>query len=250
MAIYPGTSRFRRDGFTDTVSTLSDLSFVRVRPGIARPVILATGVVLMLVLMLALPITASAHQGDPSYESIVNDIEPGVPGLRARVLDNDDSLLIEGRIRQPVTVVGYEGEPMVRFLPGGRVMVNLNSPSYWQNFDRYGTDDPPRETDPQGQPDWKEVSTDGSYAWHDHRIHWMAESIPPSVADESRRTRIFDYEVPLRTPEGAATISGTLWWRGGSGPPLPLIVAGSAILLLFGAGTILLFRRRRDDEPG
>jgi hypothetical protein len=204
------------------------------------------------VCLLATPLipAASAHQGDPDYESLVNRIDPDVPGLRARVLENDDALLIEGRIREPVTVVGYEGEPMVRFLPGGSVLVNLNSPSHWRNFDRYGTDDLPRKTDPEGRPEWKRVSSDGSYAWHDHRIHWMSESIPPAVADESRRTRVFDYEVPLLTPDGAATISGTLWWRGGSGPPLALMIAGSAILLLLGAGTILLFRHRRGDGHG
>ncbi|MFM8520288.1 MAG: hypothetical protein ACKOB2_07840 [Solirubrobacterales bacterium] len=193
--------------------------------------------------------TASAHQGNPDYESLVGRIEPGVEGVTARVLEGDDALLLETRVERPVTVIGYQGEPMVRFLPGGAVLANLNSPSYWNNFDRFGASDLPERADPAAKPSWKEVSTGGRYAWHDHRIHWMSESIPPSVADESRRTKVFDYEIPLRTPEGAAAIEGTLWWRGDGGPPLALIVIGGAILLALAGGAILLARRRADGPP-
>lgn len=209
------------------------------------------GLALALCLTLLSPVlpAASAHQGNPNYESLVVGIQPEIEGLRARVLENDDSLLLEGRVERPFTVLGYEGEPMVRFLPGGRVLVNLNSPSYWNNFDRYGTEDLPDRADPAARPAWKEVSTEGRYAWHDHRIHWMSKSIPPAVADEARRTKVFDYEVPLRTPEGAATIQGTLWWRGDGGPPLALIVVGGAILLALAGGAIVLARRRADGPP-
>lgn len=209
------------------------------------------GLALALCLTLLSPVlpAASAHQGNPNYESLVVGIQPEIEGLRARVLENDDSLLLEGRVERPFTVLGYEGEPMVRFLPGGRVLVNLNSPSYWNNFDRYGNEDLPDRADPARRPAWKEVSTEGRYAWHDHRIHWMSKSVPPSVSDESRRTKVFDYEVPLRTPEGAATIQGTLWWRGDGGPPLVLIVVGGAILLALAGGAIALNRRRLGDHP-
>ena len=209
------------------------------------------GLALALCLPLLAPVlpAASAHQGNPDYESLVVGIQPGVDGLQARVLENDDSLMLEGRISKPLTVLGYEGEPMVRFLPGGKVLVNLNSPSHWNNFDRYGTEDLPDRADPAARPAWKGVSSDGRYAWHDHRIHWMSKSIPPAVADEARRTKVFDYEVPLRTPEGAATIQGTLWWRGDGGPPLALIVIGGAILLALAGGAVVLARRRADGPP-
>ena len=213
----------------------------------------AAGVAAVLALVQALalfsPPDAPAHQGNPDYESLVSGVQPEVEGLRARVLQNDDALLLEGRIERPLTVLGYEGEPMVRFLPGGRVLVNLNSPSHWNNFDRYGAEDLPARADPSARPAWKEVSTDGRYAWHDHRIHWMSKSIPPSIADESRRTKVFDYQVPIRTPEGAATIQGTLWWRGSGGPPLPLILVGAGILVGLAGGAVLLRRRQKGSAP-
>lgn len=238
----------------DRLATACDHRPIPTRQGrtalpVARYWSIAISMVLLLTISLAFTPAATAHQGDPNYESKVGDIAPGIDGLQARVLDSDDALLLQGRVREPVTVIGYQGEPMVRFLPGGTVMVNLNSPSHWQNFDRYGTRDLPRRADPEASPDWKVVSADGSHAWHDHRIHWMSESIPPAVADESSRTKVFDYQVPLRTPEGAATIQGTLWWRGNDGPPLPIIIAGAALLLALGIGTVFFYRRKGVQDP-
>ena len=40
----------------------------------------------------------------------------------------------------------------------------------------------PANADPRAEPDWRQVSTQPEYDWHDHRTHWMSASPPPQVA--------------------------------------------------------------------
>ena len=54
----------------------------------------------------------------------------------------------------------------------------------------------PRPT-PRRPPKWQAVSRDGTYRWFDHRIHSMEKGTPPQVKDESMRTKIFDWDVPM-----------------------------------------------------
>ena len=59
------------------------------------------------------------------------------------------------------------------------------------NESRFGTAD--RAPDPDAEPEWETVATDGTYAWHDHRIHWMSPTAPagrgPRRPGRPRRAR-------------------------------------------------------------
>ena len=46
------------------------------------------------------------------------------------------------------------------------------------NADRYNSTAPTADADPGAEPVWGAVGTGGSHEWHDHRMHWMAESVP------------------------------------------------------------------------
>ena len=80
--------------------------------------------------------------------------------------------------------------------------------------------------------------------WHDHRIHWMLQGIPPQVKDRSKRTKVFDWTVPIRVGAQPAAIHGELVWV----PEedwLPLVIlavfAASAVVVALA----LIIRRRR-----
>jgi hypothetical protein len=187
---------------------------------------------------------ATAHQGNPNYRSEVNGIEPPVPGLSAQVLNYDADMLLTNDSNKTVVVEGYEGEPYLRFAPDGTVEANVNSPAYYLNTDRYGTTPVPASADPDADPDWKVVGGTGEFQWHDHRSHYMSTETPPQVTDPGRRTKIFDYEIPLHVDGKPAAIDGTLFWVGSSGfPILPFI--GLGVIALGSVILVVAVRRRR-----
>jgi MYXO-CTERM domain-containing protein len=72
-------------------------------------------------------------------------------------------------------------------------------------------------------------------------------SVPPKqVTDKSKRTKVFDWKVPLQVGGTATAVDGTLFWQptGGGGAPVGAY-AGLAAIALLGLGTVALVRRRR-----
>ena len=72
----------------------------------------------------------------------------------------------------------------------------------------------PRRT-PTRPPKWQPVSRNGSYRWFDHRIHPMEKGKPPQVKDEGKRTKIFDWDVPMTV--GGQPVEGARHARVGAG---------------------------------
>jgi hypothetical protein len=82
--------------------------------------------------------------------------------------------------------------------------------------------------------------------WHDHRMHWMSKSMPPQVKDKSKRTKVFDYAVPLSVGGQPGAIRGTLFWQPGAGGGVPVgMIVGLVALVLVGLGAVVVVRRRR-----
>lgn len=200
-----------------------------------------------LAVLTAFAATASAHQGDPRYRSVVRGIVPATSGLSVQVLGYDDQMELVNRTGQTVMVMGYNREPYARLAADGTVSVNHNSPAYYLNEDRFGAVDPPAAIaqHPRATPDWRVLDRTGRFVWHDHRMHWMVRTIPPRVTDRSKKTKVFDYAVPLSVGGRAAAIDGALYWIGQpSGFPLPAAVALAAIALLAAASVVFVRRRR------
>ena len=195
-----------------------------------------------------LPATALAHEGDPNYESRVGAITPRTAGLAVEVINRDDRFGLVNRSGETVVVEGYEEEPYARVRGDGTVEVNLNSKSHYLNEERFGQVAVPPGVDSGGRPRWRTVSRTGRFEWHDHRMHWMAEGRrPPQVTDESVRTKVFDYRVPIRVGDRSGAIAGTLFWvpTPGGGVPLGAIVALAAVVIALCVAVIAV-RRRRD----
>jgi hypothetical protein len=187
---------------------------------------------------------ADAHQGNPNYRSEVTGFKPPVAGLSAEVLNYDSDIVLTNDSDKTVVVEGYEGEPYLRFSPNGYVSANVNSPAYYLNTDRYGNAEVPPNASADAKPEWKYVGATGEFSWHDHRSHYMSTSTPPQVTDESSRTKIFDYEIPLRVDGAPAKLDGTLYWVGTSGfPLLPFILLG--VIALGSVVLVVVVRRRR-----
>lgn len=160
------------------------------------------------------PVAASADAGSPNYRSKLVAVTPTTKGLVVRVVDGDDALELRNATGANVTVPGYEGEPYLRFLKGGRVEVNVNSPATYLNEERYGGVAVPKSAGAKATPKWQPVAEGGEYEWHEHRIHWMSTIEPPRVKASGGETlmKVFDWSVPLKVGAKKVKVDGTLWW--------------------------------------
>jgi hypothetical protein len=198
-----------------------------------------------LVALAAAP-TASAHQGNPNFRSIINTVTPSAPGVSLQVLNFDDRLELHNTSGKTVTVQGYNGEPYARVLGDGTVEVNKLSPAYYLNVDRTGGETVPPFANAKAAPQWQTVDKSGDFQWHDHRIHWMGTGLPPNVRNKSVRTKVFTWKVPVQVGSTKGTIAGTLFYqpKPGGGAPVGAIVALVALALVGGAATVIVRRRR------
>jgi hypothetical protein len=190
--------------------------------------------------------TATAHQGNPDYRSVIGRVTPAVPGVKLQVLQFDDRLALQNTSGRTVVIQGYNREPYARVLANGTVEVNQRSPAYFLNTDRTADVKVPASADADAPPQWKVVDRSGRFEWHDHRIHWMGQGLPPQVKDKSKRTKVFAWQVPVQIGASKGDIAGTLYWqpKPGGGPPVGAIAALVAIVLV-GAGAVAIARRRR-----
>lgn len=218
---------------------------------IRRPTAKGVGSALALVGMLVwLCLPSPALAGNPDYRSIIESVTPDVPGITIHVLEYDSFFELRDRSGHEVIVYGYEDEPYARILKDGTVQVNQRSPATYLNTSFFATAPVPAKADAKAPPEWKTQSKNGTFVWHDHRMHYMSPTVPPNVKDTSRKTKVFDYEIPLSIDHQKGAIHGTLFWVGSpSASKLPIII-GSIVVLLGAVALVLFGRRRRGGGDG
>lgn len=193
------------------------------------------------VLVLGWASPAAAH-GDagPDTSNYRSEITGGLTdGVRWRVVGPDAYLELTVQPGREVVVLGYEGEPYLRFDEDG-VVENRRSPAAYLNAERFGGVAPPSSADPAAPPRWRRVSAGRTYRWHDHRIHWMSPR-PPAVvrADRDREHVVSRWTVDHVVDGRPMALEGTLRWLP-SKPAWPWLVAlagAVAIVAALGLGT-------------
>ena len=204
-----------------------------------------TAVAVAVALAALVPSTALAHQGNPNFRSIVRQVSPATTGLSLDVLNYEDRFEMRNRSGKIVTIQGYNDEPYARLMPDGSVQVNKRSPAYYLNQERIASVKVPASADPKAAPQWQVVDKTGRFQWHDHRMHWMGKGLPPQVKDKSKRTKIFDYRIPIAVGTTKGAITGTLVWQPEEDKaPIGAFVGLGAVVLL-GLGFVVFVRRRR-----
>jgi hypothetical protein len=187
--------------------------------------------------ILAPPVAAHGDGGARGFTSTVTAVQPALPGLTTEVRDADDRLFVRNESGRPIVVLGYSGEPYLRFADGA-VYRNNNSPATYLNEERYAGVPVPDSADPGADPLWERVSDEPSYEWHDHRIHWMSRSDPPKVRrNPDLAQRVFTWTVPGRAGDAPLRIRGRLDYTPppDSGPrPWHYASIGALVLLVAG----------------
>ncbi len=185
-----------------------------------------------------------------NYRSDVTRVTPDLPGLNVRVVQYVDRLVLTNHTGKTVTVYGYQKEPYARVLADGTVELNSRSRAYYLNQSFFGLITVPPSATPTATPQWTVVNRTSQLEWHDHRIHWMLPGIPPQVTNRSKRTKIFDWTVPISVGTQRGVVYGELLWV----PQedwMPLLVFGALIALVIATAVVVLLRRRRNrTRPG
>jgi hypothetical protein len=191
---------------------------------------------------------AAADPPEPTnYRSEITSIDPSLPaGVELAVVGGDAFLELQVERGHTALVADYgedpadpDARPYLRFGADGTVDRNRNADATAVNEGRYSTLAPGAT----GPADWEVVSTDGTYAWHDHRIHWMSSEPPRAVAP--------DGTVDLGGPDGAwevlllvdgeaTTVQGRLALLDAPSPLPWLALAGAVVAI-----GVLLGRRRQ-----
>ncbi|HZL48525.1 MAG TPA: hypothetical protein VFC30_05875 [Solirubrobacteraceae bacterium] len=227
-----------------------------------RSVVVALGA-----LLLASPVVAQAQNttqtpvqesgnpindqgGNYNYRSYVTQVAPGVPGVSLHVLEFADRLILTNHSGQTVTVLGYQGEPYGRVLADGTVQLNTSSPAYYLNQNFYGDVNVPASATATATPHWTVVDRTGRLEWHDHRIHWMSPALPPQVKNKAKRTKIFNWRVPIEVGARKATVDGELFWTPEGVAKAPTAaIAALVVFAVLGLLLVLFVRRRRSGTP-
>jgi hypothetical protein len=183
--------------------------------------------------------------GNSNYRSYITRVSPSVSGLSVQVLEFADRLLLVNHTGKTVTIYGYQNDPYARVLPNGTAERNVRSPATYLNESFYGNITVPPIANPSASPKWEVIDRTGQFEWHDHRIHWPSPLLPPQVKDQSKRTLIFNWSVPIEVGAVKGDVYGQLFWvPDNSKAPVAVIVLG-VVIVLAGLLFVIYVRRRR-----
>jgi len=183
------------------------------------------------------------------YRTYVTSITPKVPGLSVEVLEFADRLLLRNHTGKTVTVYGYSGEPYIRVLPDGAAEQNARSPAVYLNTNFYANVSVPPSANASAPPRWQAVDRTAQFEWHDHRTHWMSQVTPPEVKDTGKRTKIFNWSVPIKVGTQSGSIDGELYWVPESSKASTGAIVALVAIVLVGALVVLVVRHRRRQRP-
>jgi hypothetical protein len=119
---------------------------------------------------------AFAHGGNggatSDYRIEVTGFQGDASGIEVHPVELGNRMELVRTTAKEVQIPGYDGEPYIRLGADG-VFVNLNSPAYYTNLDRFARKPIPTTATDTATPNWQKLSDGTSVRWHDHRTHWM-----------------------------------------------------------------------------
>jgi hypothetical protein len=166
--------------------------------------------------------------GPTDYRSEVVAVEPPTSSIETDIIGGDSFFELTVAPGTEVFVLGYQGEDNLWFRADGTVWENRNSPSTYLNEDRLGGGGIPANASADAEPDWRQVASDGNFAWHDHRAHWMQQARPFGLGPGDQ---ILESVIPLVVDGAEVEITVISTWEPAPSPVPAVagVVAGLAL---------------------
>ena len=94
------------------------------------------------------------------------------------------------------------------------------------------------------------VAHNGTYIWHDHRIHFLGLGTPRIVKDVHKRTLIENWYVPVEIGATKGYLFGKLFWNAEAGSSFPIgAIIALIVVVIGGTALVIVVRRRRASGP-
>lgn len=169
---------------------------------------------------LAVALTPTAVHADAAgptdYRTTIVAIAPQIDGLVVSIEGGDSFIRLTAPDDAEVVVLGYAGEPYLLFSPDSSISTNRLSAATYQNEDRFGLSEVPPFVDHQAAPDWQTVGSGRTWAWHDHRSHWMASEPPigfePGMSLPAQTIPITVDGRPVGITVETTLVAAPSWW--------------------------------------
>lgn len=186
---------------------------------------------------------APSYAADGHFVTKVTGLTPTGEGVYATATQDGGDITVYSSSAHTVIVDGYQGEPYVRLDRSG-VWENRNSPAVYMNQEA-NIGNIPSGADPHVAPAWAKSDDLHQWQWHDHRIHWMSDVLPPAAqSDPSHSHLIETWHIPISIDGRRGAITGTLTYVP-AGHVTAYVSWGVGALAVLGLGTILVLDRRR-----
>ncbi len=140
---------------------------------------------------------AAAHASDPSLRPVIDAVDPAVPGVTIQLASSVTAqLVVANPTPTPVSVMDVNDEPFLRIGPDG-VFANKASPWWYLTNSPNGDAAIPEDAQPGAPARWEQVSAEPAWGWFEHRLHPMAQRVPPDVSRARRTTTLAHWSIPM-----------------------------------------------------
>jgi len=153
---------------------------------------------------------AGAHGTDPAIRTVLDVVEPAIPGVEIQVQASVSAEVVaENTTATELAVLAETGEPFLRIGPEG-VLANLASPSWYLSNSPFGDAEVPESASPDAPPRWGRVSREPAWGWFDHRLHPEPRGVPTSLPADGDPLRLARWSIPFRYGDETVVARGRI----------------------------------------